>query len=605
MSRCIVNITEKPSMARLIAKTLSEQSQGSELRKLSTGLKKNPVFSITQFKLGASFVRFKVTSVSGNPWRLEFKKNARICSPSEMIAGGTSQVEFMVKDKMKSIVSQLKRLISQAKTTGVFIWTDLDREGELLAHLIENFVHAENKTVAVRRIPISCLTSEGITSALTQQRPVIQTWVDAALCRKYADFIGGCALSRYASRPFRAQKITVSVGPCQIPALKLVSNFYDGISRHVGTYKLALPEINGVWDNEATANHRLASGLADLTQKDVDTGHLCVVDMTSGVLKTKERPLPPKTSGTLIMVAKELRLSASKTMVLLQQLYESGLISYVRTESTAYSEALGVEYFKSIVHSLTKSPLLFGKFSHISDEDMLFVPRRGVYDGVHEPIHPLIFAERRFKKLNNDCQQAFLIIVKNFFASISHNETYISKRYTLETDYQRFFVDTKSGICPGYTLFKSGKETNSDQGWSIGHVVLTNVSVRKTNAKVVGFKEYDWLCAMEQAGIGTQASMVGIIKKLFERKYVTSDNKRNVCLTKLGATLLNTLEASAYVTDPGKRGAFEEKLVSIETGLIGIDTVLQEELVHYASQLECLEQTNILHSALETTLFPS
>ena len=273
---------------------------------------------------------------------------------------------YVVDPGKKKVVSGLKKHLAEADE--LLLATDEDREGEAIAwHLVEVL----KPTVPVRRMVFHEITPEAISRALAETRGIDQRLVDAQETRRILDRLYG-----YEVSPVLWKKVTrgLSAGRVQSVATRLVvqrereriafvsAGYWDVLAIFdPGSFEARLVGVGG---------RRVAQGrdfAADGTLRDESLVRLdeaatrALVSSLEGgtfrVASTEEkpyrrRPAAPFRTATLQQEAsRKLRFSAQTTMRVAQRLYESGYITYMRTDSTTLSEA-ALEAARSQARSL-------------------------------------------------------------------------------------------------------------------------------------------------------------------------------------------------------------------------------------------------------------
>ncbi len=290
---------------------------------------------------------YKVMSSYGHIRDLK-KKNFSID-----VADGFSPIYEIPEDK-RSLVSDLKKAVSEAQT--VWLASDEDREGEAIAwHLYEVLGLKPEHT---RRIVFHEITKPAILDAIKNPRDIDINLVDAQQARRVLDRIVGFELSPVL---WKKIKPSLSAGRVQSVAVRLIvdrekeiKNFVsEPYFRVLGDF--ATPEGAKV---KAELSRRLAVGEAAYAfLEDCKDATFKVTDVQ--VKPQKKAPAPPFTTSTLQQeAARKLGFSVSQTMMVAQRLYEAGMITYMRTDSTNLSalalqsiskeitENIGPEYLK-------------------------------------------------------------------------------------------------------------------------------------------------------------------------------------------------------------------------------------------------------------------
>ena len=246
--------------------------------------------------------------------------------------------EYVVPDDKKRVVADLRKLAEQAET--VWLASDEDREGEAISwHLTEELEIPKGKT---RRIVFHEITKDAILKAIQNPRDLDMNLVNAQQARRVLDRLVGFELS-----PILWKKIGrgLSAGRVQSVALRLVVDREreiiaftpEAYYRVEGSFRFSGKSgIKGLLDRRFASEDEARAFLED------SKSSVCTVEKVEK--KEAERwPAPPFTTSTLQQEAsRKLHMPVSITMRVAQSLYERGLITYMRTDSTNLSAlALG------------------------------------------------------------------------------------------------------------------------------------------------------------------------------------------------------------------------------------------------------------------------
>lgn len=245
--------------------------------------------------------------------------------------------EYTVSPGKEKIIRELKSLSDKADQ--VLLASDPDREGEAIAwHLKEVLGLDESKA---RRISYNEVTKNAIESALNNPRDIDMDLVKAQTARRVLDRLVGFELSPVL---WRKVKRGLSAGRVQSVALRLVVDREREIAAFVpeASYRLEAvfdvdgSKVKGVLNTRFSSIDEARNFLQDCIGAEYSVGD---VEKKEG----KRFPAPPFTTSTLQQeAARKLHFPVSTTMRVAQTLYERGLITYMRTDSTNLSSlALG------------------------------------------------------------------------------------------------------------------------------------------------------------------------------------------------------------------------------------------------------------------------
>ena len=238
----------------------------------------------------------------------------------------------------------IKNIRDHVKQTDViYIASDPDMEGEAIAHHIYNNISDLVVNKKCHRIEFYEITKNAIINAINSPRNINNDIVDAQETRRFVDRLVGYKLSPLLWNKFHDN--TLSVGRVQSISLLLCVNILQKIQEHkiepywtiTGYFNTSTNVIDfKLYDNEknifkTNKNDRVRALLDDFG---FDTDFKLSISETNAI----DNPAPPYTTTTLQQDAyNKHRFSSKKTMQLSQQLYENGLITYMRTDSNNIS----------------------------------------------------------------------------------------------------------------------------------------------------------------------------------------------------------------------------------------------------------------------------
>ena len=289
------------------------------------------------------------------------------------------------------------------KNAELWLATDPDREGEAISwHLVEELERrGKLGKSGWKRVTFNEITRDAIQEAFARPREIDKNLVDAYLARRALDYLFGFSLSPVLWRKLPGSR---SAGRVQSVALRIICDREDEIEVFTPvpywsvTVRLAAQGKNFIARPDTWRGKKVPprgfDGEQDATQVAEVLNSLDAVTVESLEVKSESRrPKPPFTTSTLQQEAsRRLGLSVSQTMRLAQRLYEgvslgaesSGLITYMRTDSTQISESAVAAMRETIEKTygdeyLPKSPRLWKKKARNAQE-------------AHEAIRPTNFS---------------------------------------------------------------------------------------------------------------------------------------------------------------------------------------------------------------------
>ena len=262
---------------------------------------------------------------------------------------------YVVSPEKKKAISELKKHLANADE--LLLATDEDREGEAIAwHLVEVL----KPKVPVRRMVFHEITKDAIARALDETRSIDDRLVDAQETRRILDRLYG-----YEVSPVLWKKVTrgLSAGRVQSVATRLVvqrerermafrsAEYWDLLATFdPGAFEARLVSLDGARvaqgkDFEPTTGQLRESGVVQLDEPRARALAESLAESSFAVRSVDERPYrrkpaaPFRTATLQQEASRKLRFSAQTTMRVAQRLYESGYITYMRTDSTTLAES--------------------------------------------------------------------------------------------------------------------------------------------------------------------------------------------------------------------------------------------------------------------------
>ena len=266
--------------------------------------------------------------------------------------------EYVVPADKKKIVDELKKLSKQAKT--VWLASDEDREGEAIAWHLQTVLKLPDSNT--KRITFNEITKDAIKKAIENPRKIDLNLVNAQQARRILDRLVGFEVSPVL---WKKVKSALSAGRVQSVAVRLVVEREREIMNFTTetSYKVTAIFVSADKNEKFQLKATLASDFKTETEA-YDFLEKCknAIFTVESVDKkpVKRTPAPPFTTSTLQQEAsRKFRFSVAQTMNIAQRLYEHGLITYMRTDSTNLStlalnsakttikELFGEKYIKS------------------------------------------------------------------------------------------------------------------------------------------------------------------------------------------------------------------------------------------------------------------
>lgn len=482
--------------------------------------------------------------------------------------------EYVIPADKKKTVEDLKKAASKAKT--VWLASDEDREGEAISwHLCEALGLDPNTT---KRIVFHEITKDAIQNALKNPRTIDMNLVNAQQARRVLDRLVGYELSPILWRKFMPN---LSAGRVQSVALRLVVDREKEIMnfKHEQYYK-----VEAVFHPEGAPASAKVKAILDTRFPDIEEARKFLEDsigarFTVCSVESKEAsryPAPPFTTSTLQQeAAHKLHLPVSVTMRLAQGLYERGLITYMRTDSTNLSSlALG-----------TSKKFITENFGAQYSHPRQFQTKSKGAQEAHEAIRPT-FIENT--DINGTAQEKKLynLIWKRTVASQMADARLLNTNIKVDSDRrsEKFSIQASQVLFDGF--LKLYMESEDEEGGNEEETILPPVnngdimeakglaaSAKFTQAPA-RYSEATLVKKLEELGIGRPSTYGPTIGKLTtDRGYIVKGDKEGQKITVTNLTLKNgNITTSEKVEVVGSE---KGKLLPQEIGMLTTDYLVQ------------------------------
>ncbi len=414
--------------------------------------------------------------------------------------------QYVVSAKKKDIVAKLRD--DADKATNIILATDPDREGEAISWHIAALL--ENKTV--QRITFHEITESAIKDALIHPGTINMQLVDAQQARRILDRLVGYKLSPLLWRKVRKG---LSAGRVQSVAVRLIVEREREITAFKPQEYWELVAQFKDFEAKLTKAEITNKKDADKIVAELEKAEYKVADVQKK--EVKRYPYPPFTTSTLQQAASNLfGWSAKRTMQVAQNLYEEGLITYHRTDSTN----LAIEAVNRVRSFIGQE---YGQ-QYVSAEPKIYKTKSKVAQEAHEAIRPTEVGQAMTAKetLDRDQSRLYDLIWKRFLAC-----------QMAEAVYEQTGVD----IAAGSYLFRANGNRQVFDGWqklyereegvelpplSIGQILelLKLIPSQHFTEPPPRFTEASLIKALEEYGIGRPSTYAPIISTIQDRQYV-------------------------------------------------------------------------------------
>jgi len=441
----------------------------------------------------------------------------------------------------------------------VLIGTDPDSEGEKIA--FDLYLGLRLYVSDIRRVEFHEVTRRAILNALANPRAVNYALVKAQIVRRVEDRWLGFGLSKILQRKFA--KLNLSAGRVQTPVLGwVVKTYEESLKNKMYNVELQLDDVDLRLQLPAEALQKL---------KERRRIGVKLVAKEERVVN----PPPPYTTDELLRDAvNKLGLSADAAMRVAQDLFESGLITYHRTDSTRVSAAglaIAREYITRRFGEAAFKARTWGSEGEGAHEAIR--PTRAIDV---EELRGLVNAGvlQLAVRLTRSHYQLYDLIFRRFMASQMEPSVVKVAKYAIEID--------------GYVMEVERTIDVKHQGFQVLYQVTPVEPELPTGAIEVTVKRYrlirrilsqaDVLALMRQRGIGRPSTYARILEVLAKRYYVYVAGRRKLMVpTKRGIEVYHFLEDSfGKLVSEERTRLIEQHMDAIEAGKARYEEVLYE-----------------------------
>lgn len=480
---------------------------------------------------------------------------------------------YEVPTDKKKVVSELKTASKNADV--VWLASDEDREGEAIAwHLYETLNLKEDTT---KRIVFHEITKNAIQDAVKNPRKIDKNLVDAQQARRVLDRIVGFELSPVL---WRKIKPSLSAGRVQSVAVRLIverereiQNFTTEASYRIVAVFTKVDDGN-IYEIKAEYNKRLKTKKEALALLEIlKSSVFKIEDVTTR--PGKKSPAAPFTTSTLQQEAsRKLGFSVGQTMMIAQKLYESGKITYMRTDSVNLS-GLAIGTAKSEVIDQ------YGEKYH---QIRQYTTKAKGAQEAHEAIRPTFISEHEIAGTVQEKKLYDLIWKRTIASQMADAELERTTANISISGSDGKFVATGEvikfdGFLRVYLEGTDEEHNENDEGilppMKEGEILemLETIATERFTQRPARYTEASLVRKMEELGIGRPSTYAPTISTIINRGYVEKSSIEGVERIYNILTLKKGAVKDAYKKEI--TGADKNKLIPTDIGIVVNDFLVE------------------------------
>ena len=507
-------------------------------------------------------------------------------------------------ESKKSQIAKLRTSIKAAKE--VIIATDDDREGEAIGYALCQVFGLNVSTT--KRIIFHEITQKALHQAIINPTTINLDLVNAQQGRQILDLIVGYKLSPilWKNISFNA-KNALSAGRCQTPALRLVYDNYKEIKDSPGKRVYGTTGIFTDKNISFTLSHEFETNTEVITflQESKIFQHILSREKEK---ETKKNPPLPFTTSALQQTANTvINMSPKETMSIAQKLYESGYITYMRTDSRYYSEDfinIAHKYITAQYDDLNQSQN--GSYCGILSQNPKTKKAKSKDNNAQEAHEAIRITNIETTKLNTEDKsfnakhaKLYKLIWNNTIESLMSPAIY--KQFTTIISAPQKYVykcSSEMNIFPGWKIIQ-GVEVDKNYNYLV-NLCETKVNYKRIVSKETikdlktHYNEARLVLLLEQSGIGRPSTFSSLVEKIQERGYVSKQNVEGI-----------KVELSEYCSEGDEIresrgdkivGNEKNKLVITQLGIVVIEFLIEyfNELFEYGYTKQMEDKLDII-----------
>jgi DNA topoisomerase-1 len=471
--------------------------------------------------------------------------------------------KYIISSDKKDIVKQLKKQALSAET--VWLASDEDREGEAIAwHLFESLKLDKSKT---KRIVFREITKKAILNAIENPREINYNLVNAQQARRIIDRLVGFEISPIL---WRKVKGGLSAGRVQSVAVRLLVDKENEINNFIpkSSFKISAKFSD-------SNNNKLSAQLSGVFESEIKAKEILEKSLNSNfsISSVEKKPFKktssaPFTTSTLQQEAsRKLGFSVSRTMSAAQRLYESGHITYMRTDSVNLSQdalnAAGKVISKMYGENYHKTKRFSNKNKGAQEAHEAIRPTNFENKSVNmEPDQIKLYNLIWLRTISSQMSDALLERTILKISSDQYDNQFTCKGEVIKFDgFLKVYIEgtddneneDSEGLLPN--LYNGDKLNNTNM-----------IATEKFSRPPYRYSEATLVKKMEELGIGRPSTYAPTITTIQNRKYVAKGTyegfERNY-----RQIILNSDEIKTNLLKENT-GSDKGKLVPTEVGII-------------------------------------
>lgn len=424
---------------------------------------------------------------------------------------------YTILSDKKKVVSELKKLAAD-KT--VYLASDMDLEGEFISESIREIL----KLKTYHRITFTEITKEAINKAIKNPRQINNNMIQAQQTRRILDRLVGFKISPFLNKVYTHYNY-LSAGRVQSVVVKLIVEHENKIKDFLEKNYDEKYECTGIFNN--ILNCKLLNSDIKTYNDSLELIKL-LIECSWELDKVEDKqtfsyPTAPFTTSTLQQHAStKLGFNIKQTMIIAQKLYESGYITYMRTDCPTLSEEAHKDIYKHITDNFGADYYQYKQYTSKTKNAQ----------EAHEAIRPTKIYITDVNEFDDNTRKLYDLIWKKTVSSQMSKAIFDLKNiYIRDTNKEYFMLGSiKKLVFDGYLkVYNDNDEESLNLDIDINTLELNSLRIRQIiKEPPIRYNEASLVKKLEDLSIGRPSTYASIISKIQDNKYVKIDNTKGL-----------------------------------------------------------------------------
>ncbi len=497
-----------------------------------------------------------------------------------------AKADIEYKDSEKPILDFLRNIAKDVDQA--IIATDNDREGESIGFEAINALKEGNSGIKVKRALFSAITPVDIEKAFDSLTDADENLSDSADSRREIDLVWGAVLTRFLSIVSgRLGKEFLSMGRVQGPTLALI---VDREKERLAFDPRKYWELAAVFSKEKSKFEAGHKNGRFWDEKEANEAFDCKRPPKGKVTKITKRkrvlkkPLPFNTTSFLTS-ATSIGFTAGRAMQIAESLYQSGFLSYPRTDNAVYPASLDLNEILTQISKVAELNDAVNKVLALKK----IVPSKGKQTKDHPPIHPVSAVSRQ--KLSPEHWKVYELVCRRFLATLAEDAVTENLSVEIDLNGQPFIATGQVFVKKAWKELYPYSKANEvflpplSEGDTVALEKLEKLS-KQTTPKP-RYSQGSLIKKMSELNLGTKSTRAEIIQKLLARKYIFG--KKALEPNKVGFAVIESIEEhSPIVAKSDMTARIEKEMDLVAEGKKTKESVVNESRDELSKALDKL-----------------